>query len=129
MDREWAANDKVEVRIPLAFRYAAVDKEHPDRVAVVRGPVVMVQDAAVHEPLFGLPANDGELNKQLVASRPAGQYALMLTGKNAADPTAANSPAGGAPQAGAKFMPFYAIPEVNSYRMYFDRRDEPKPLW
>ncbi|HVT82123.1 MAG TPA: beta-L-arabinofuranosidase domain-containing protein [Phycisphaerae bacterium] len=129
IEREWKEGDKLEVRIPLAFRYVPVDKEHPDRVAVVRGPVVMVQDAAVHEPIFGLPKGDEELNKQLVASRPAGQYALLLTGRNAADPTAANGPANGPAQAGAKFMPFYAIPEVNSYRMYFDRREEPKPLW
>ncbi len=129
VEGDWKNGDKIEIHIPLAFRYQPVDKQHPDRVAVVRGPVVMVQDAAVHEPVFALPANDGELNKLLVPSRPAGQYAMLLSGKNAVDPTAANSPAGGPPQAGAKFMPFYAIPEVNSYRMYFDRKDTPVELW
>ena len=143
IDRDWANGDKVEIRIPLAFRYQAVDKQHPDRVAVVRGPVVMVQDASVHEPIFGLPANDEELNKVLVPSGagqrdtglpppPTSNFALLLTGKNALDPTAANSPGrggGGPPEAGARFMPFYAVLEVNAYRMYFDRKDAPKILW
>jgi DUF1680 family protein len=131
LERDWKTGDKVEIRFPLAFRYQPVDKWHPDRVAVVRGPVVMVQDAAVHEPIFALPPTDADLNNQLVSSRAAGQFALRLSGKNAADPTSANSPANaqGGPQAGAKFMPFYAIPEVNSYRIYFDRRESPVALW
>ena len=36
----------------------------------------------------------------------------------------------GTPQAGAaRFMPFYTVQEVNSYRMYFDRKDAPQVLW
>jgi DUF1680 family protein len=145
IDRDWANGDKVEIRIPLSFRYVPIDKQHPDRVAIVRGPTVMVQDASVHEPIFELPTTDEELNKVLIAPNapaqrdtglpppPASQFALVLTGKNAADPTAASSPGrggGGTPQAGARFIPFYAVKEVDpAYRMYHDRKDPPKILW
>ena len=29
----------------------------------------------------------------------------------------------------ATFQPFYAMPEVNSYRMYFDHKSLPYMLW
>jgi DUF1680 family protein len=127
IDREWSDGDKVEIRISLAFRYQPVDKWHADRVAVVRGPVVFVQDAAVHEPVYVLPANDEELNKLLTSDRLAGQFNLKLTGANATGSGPFAPP--GIAQAGAKFMPYYAIPEVNFYRMYFDRTDRPIVLW
>ncbi len=61
LDRQWNDGDQVQLQIPLPLRYEPVDKWHPERVAVVRGPVVLVQDAAVHEPVYALPANDEEL--------------------------------------------------------------------
>ena len=73
IEQEWKNGDKIEIRIPLSFRYVPVDQQHPDRVAVVRGPVVYVQDASVHEPVWGLPANDEELNQALFTSGP-GQH-------------------------------------------------------
>jgi DUF1680 family protein len=127
IDRQWSDGDKVEIRIPLAFRYVPVDKWHADRVAVVRGPVVFVQDAAVHEPVYALPANDEELNKLLAPDRLVGQFSLKLAGANSAGAGRFVPP--DVAQAGAKFMPYYAIPEVNSYRMYFDRSDRPVVLW
>src|SRR5204863_97750 len=43
LDRAWKNGDSVELRIPLVFRRVPVDKMHPERVAIMRGPVVMVQ--------------------------------------------------------------------------------------
>ena len=56
----------MEVTIPLHLRFSAVDKWHPQRLAVVRGPVVLVQEGNAHEPVFKLPETDEDLNKWLV---------------------------------------------------------------
>jgi hypothetical protein len=37
VQRTWAPGDRVEIRIPLRFRFSAVDPQHPHRIAVVRG--------------------------------------------------------------------------------------------
>ncbi len=55
IQRAWNAGDKVEVTIPLHLRFSAVDQWAPQRIAVVRGPVVLVQEANAHEPVFKLP--------------------------------------------------------------------------
>jgi hypothetical protein len=118
LDREWQNGDRVEISIPLRLRFEAVDRWHPDRVAVVRGPVVLVQDSSAHEPIFGLPQTDDELNEWLVPN----------TGRGAAPGTFALRPPNGQ-RVQALFQPFYAIPEVNTYRMYFDRDRLPFVLW
>src|SRR5208283_270754 len=46
LSRRWQSGDQVEIRIPLLFRRQAVDAQHPNRVALLRGPVVLVQDLA-----------------------------------------------------------------------------------
>jgi uncharacterized protein len=114
VDRQWKSGDQVEVKIPLPLRYQAVDRWHPDRVAIVRGPVVLVQDAAVHEAVHALPANDEELNQWLVPAGASGVFRMQPPDKV---------------NVVATFQPFYAMPEVNSYRMYFDRKSLPYMLW
>ncbi len=114
VDRRWKSGDQVEIKIPLPLRYQAVDRWHPDRVAVVRGPVVLVQDAAVHEAVHALPANDEELNQWLVPAGAPGVFRMQPPDKV---------------NVVATFQPFYAMPEVNSYRMYFDRNNLPYMLW
>lgn len=56
-----------------------------------------------------------------------GQFNLRLTGSNTTGAGRFAPPA--VAQAGAKVMPYYAIPEVSFYRMYFDRKDHPVVLW
>jgi DUF1680 family protein len=72
VDRSWNSGDKVEITIPLRMRWQAVDAQHPHRAAVVRGPVVLVQDGMIHEPIFRLPENNDDLNKYLVADNEEG---------------------------------------------------------
>lgn len=43
MHREWHPGDRITLRIPLHPRQAAIDEQHPQRVALVRGPVVLVR--------------------------------------------------------------------------------------
>ncbi len=114
VERTWNSGDKVEVTIPLRLRYSAVDKEHPYRIAVVRGPVVMVQEGNAHEPIFKLPDTEAELNQWLTPDRPRGYFSM-------------HPPDGTNVQ--AKFLPFYAAIESLAYRMYFDNDKLPFILW
>ena len=112
--RTWNPGDKVEVRIPLRLRFQAVDRWHPQRVAVVRGPVVMVQEGNAHEPVFKLPDSDEDLNKWLVADDIPGWFRM-------APPDGQNVI--------AKFLPFHEAIESLAYRMYFDNDKLPFILW
>jgi uncharacterized protein len=115
IDREWSSGDHVEITIPLRLRMLAVDAQHPHRVAIVRGPVVLVQDGGVHEPVFRLPYNDEDLNKWLVADEegPSVFRVVPPDGKHVM----------------AKFRPFYAVGPDYYYRMYFDLDALPVYLW
>ena len=115
INRTWASGDRVELHIPLILRLQAVDEQHPRRVAFVRGPVVLVQDGGVHEPVFKLPDNDADTNKYLVPDdEGAGVFRY--------------APADGK-KVMAKFRPFYAIGPDYYYRMYFDLDSLPVYLW
>ena len=114
LSRTWNKGDKVEVRIPLRFRYQAVDAHHPDRVAVVRGPVVMVEDNSHHNPLFRLPEGEDDLNAWLVPAAAPGVFAMERLGGR---------------KENLVFRPFYALGEGYPYRMYLDKKDLPIELW
>ena len=114
VDRTWNTGDRVDVRIPLHLRYQAVDRWHPRRVAIVRGPVVMALDYNYHDPAFQLPKEEADLPKWLVAddtpavfrvSRPDGRPVRL------------------------KIRPFYQMAEEFPYLMYFDPDAQPYPLW
>jgi uncharacterized protein len=115
VDRAWASGDRVEITIPLRMRMQAVEKAYPQRVAVVRGPVVMVQDAGAHEPIFALPTDPDQLNKQLVATD-EGAAVFRLVPPDGTDVQ-------------ARFRPFYSIGGDYYYRMYFDLDKLPMVLW
>jgi len=116
VDRSWNSGDKVEITIPLRMRWQAVDAQHPHRAAVVRGPVVLVQDGMIHEPIFRLPENNDDLNKYLVADNEEGPGVFRF-----APPDGANVM--------AKFRPFYSVGGDYYYRMYFDLDKLPVVLW
>lgn len=114
LNRTWNSGDRVDVHIPLELRMAAVDQQHPARVAIVRGPVVLALDYNYHDPNFMLPNNEGDLKKWLVpdtspvvfrVQRPDGKPIRL------------------------KFRPFYDFAEDFPYLMYFDLKDQPYALW
>jgi uncharacterized protein len=113
INRTWRSGDQVEIRIPLTLRMEPVDQQHPRRVAVVRGPVVLVLDDWVFEPIPRLP-EPGNIEKELVADNSSGVFRL--------------APPGG-DRIQAKFRPFYSIGEVTPYRMYHDLDSLPIPVW
>jgi DUF1680 family protein len=111
--RTWQSGDRVEIRIPLTLRVEAVDRQHPRRIAVVHGPVVLVLDDWVFETIPRLP-EPANLEKELVADASPGVFRL--------------APPGGE-RIQAKFRPFYAVGEVTPYRMYHDLDSLPIPVW
>jgi uncharacterized protein len=47
-NREWRTGDRVEVELPLKMRLEAVDRQHPDTVALLTGPLVLMPVS--HQP-------------------------------------------------------------------------------
>src|SRR5262249_50447169 len=46
IERTWQTGDQVTLHLPMALRTLPVDRQHPDRVAILYGPVVLAQDEA-----------------------------------------------------------------------------------
>jgi hypothetical protein len=110
LTRTWRDGDRVDVRIPLHLRTQAVDAQHPGRVAIVRGPIVLVLESDYHESAFRLPERDDDLEKWLVPDKEAGAFRVEV-------------PEGG--RVRSRVVPYYSVVENFSYKMYFDRRDLP----
>jgi DUF1680 family protein len=56
--RRWQDKDTIRLRLPLEFRVAPVDDKHPERVAMMRGPQMMVAvnpPEGLHETALTLP--------------------------------------------------------------------------
>lgn len=105
--RVWDPGDRISLEIPMRLKRMPIDKQHPNRVALVYGPVVLVQDGRYTRMPAHLP-DDDELAQYI---RPAGGGLRFEIAK----------PTGGvfAPAWGA-FLPFYGIGAGIPYRMYFD---------
>jgi uncharacterized protein len=130
IDRTWTAGDVVDVTIPLTLRMEPVNAFHPDRVAVVRGPVVLVLEGAYHDPNFHLPLRDEDLATWLVAEPggvPRGEWATGLPPTEYATNFRVEPP--DKRPVRLRFRPFYEIMENYPYFMYFDRRTLPWKLW
>jgi hypothetical protein len=113
LEREWQSGDSVEVTLPLRFRRAPIDGEHPDRFALMRGPVVYAQEDP-HKWLSSIPKAEEDLNK------------LMRAVDD--DPAVfqiANEPV--AQQRNA-FKPYYRFVELERHRIYFDAQQR-RVLW
>ena len=63
--REWRTGDTVELTLPLQMRLEAIDAKHPDTVALLRGPMVLM---AVKQAQHG-PVPEVAREKLLAAER------------------------------------------------------------
>jgi hypothetical protein len=131
--RTWTKGDRVELRIPLTFRMEPVDRLHQDRVAVVRGPVVMVLEGSYHDPNFRLPQRDEELETWLVPEEGStlarGIWSVGLPPPAADAPTVFRVVPPDKSAVRLRFRPFYEVGEGYPYFMYFDRKELPWRLW
>ncbi len=114
IEREWNPGDKIDVRIPLRLRYERVDRWHPFRVAILRGPVVMALDYNYHAPWFELPKSEVALDKWLVPDEAPATFRVVRPDKKPVR---------------LKFRPFYQVQEDFPYLVYFDLGKEPYALW
>jgi uncharacterized protein len=103
VSRRWQSGDQVEIRIPLLFRGQAVDVQHPNRVALLRGPVVLVQDLAA-SAMPTIPKDD-DLQSWLAPTERPGVFRL-----------APSNPG----RLTGEFAFYYTLGESHPYRMYFD---------
>jgi DUF1680 family protein len=104
LEREWRGGDRVEMRIPLRFRRVPIDRWHPDRVAIVRGPAVYAQQIP-HKLLVHPPRDDEALNDWLLPTDRPGLFRFR-----------------GQVEASQRddFKPFYDFAEMERYRLYTD---------
>ena len=93
--QRWNRGDLVKVRLPMSPRLVPIDKQHPDRVAVVVGPVVLVRE---NESSTAVMERDP--SKILPSGEPL-EYRVQA-------------------QPGRPFVPFYRVGEGALYGMYFD---------
>ena len=113
IQREWQPGDTVEINIPLHFRRVPIDQQHPNRIALVRGPVVYGQEDP-HKWLSQIPSGDDELDKRM---KPLANNPAIFQIDN--EPVVQQRNA---------FKPFYSFVELERYRMYFDSKDR-RVLW
>jgi DUF1680 family protein len=129
--RPWSDGDRVEITIPLAMRMQAVDAQHPDRVALMRGPLALVLEGSYHDPNFRLPSSDAELDKWIVAEpwrKPSGILARMDPPPTERATVYRVTPPDGS-RVGQRFRAMYDVGENYPYFMYFDRQALPVKLW
>ena len=113
ISREWKPDDTVEITIPLNFRRVPIDEQHPNRVAIVRGPVVYAQEDP-HKWLSDIPVSDDELDRLM---KPLADNPAIFQIEN--EPVVQQRNA---------FRPYYSFLELERYRMYFDSKHR-RVLW
>jgi DUF1680 family protein len=132
VSRTWTSGDRLEIRIPLTLRMESVDRQHPDRVAIVRGPTVLALEGAYHDPRFRLPSRDEELQTWLVPEEGTLPRGVWSVGPEVEGGTYATSfrvqPSDGS-AVRLRFRPFYELAENYPYFMYFDRGAPAVRLW
>jgi DUF1680 family protein len=109
VSRTWRNGDRITIRVPMRLRAEAVDKQHPDRVAILYGPVALVEDLRFN---LGLQLPPGHHAPEDLAARLRPEAGNPL-GFEVADPP------GQAIRSG-RFYPYYDSPPGIPYRMYHD---------
>ena len=130
IERVWKDGDRIDLEIPLLFRLSPADPHMPDRVALMRGPVVFVLEGAYHDTAFRLPNDDAALAAWLQpepGGRPRGIHGAYTP--QADPPTIFSVIPPDGPPARLRFRPFYEIGEGYPYFMYFDRNAPLQRLW
>lgn len=96
IDRTWRTGDRVAIRIPMELALRPVDAQHPHRVAVVYGPVVLVQD------------------REMIVAPSQADLSKWITPQGGPLEFQADQRSRGT------FIPFFRVGHNSSYCMYFD---------
>ncbi len=131
VERTWSKGDRVEIHIPLTLRMEAVDRWHPDRVAVMRGPTTLVLEGGYHDPEFRLPEHDADLETWLVPEPWSEDIGSLMPVEDSSVPRPTIFRV--APPDGSKvilrFRPLWDVGKDYPYFAYFDRDRLPQSLW
>jgi hypothetical protein len=104
LERTWQPGDEVTLRLPMALRMLPVDRQHPDRVAILYGPVVLAQDEACCRRPFALEPG-ARLESRLVCDAVPLRFNIVDT----------------APERHRRYLePLYRFTEFWPYWVYFD---------
>ena len=104
IDREWKSGDTVVVTIPMALRTVPVDRQHPDRAAILYGPVALAQDEACCRRPFSI-APTTELNTRLIREGQGLRFRMTNV----------------VPERHTRYLqPLYSVPGFWPYWVYFD---------
>jgi hypothetical protein len=106
--RIWQKGDRIDIRIPMRLRAEPIDEQHPERVAILYGPVVLVEDLRFN---LGLQMQAGHHSPEdLTARLRQGENPLHF---DVIDPPDQVIRSG-------RFYPYYAAQRDIPYRMYHD---------
>jgi DUF1680 family protein len=94
--RTWASGDRVTLQLPMQIAFAPIDEQHPHRVAVTYGPVVLVRN---QDPILVPKGSDA--SQWIVAKGQPLEFS-------------------GLTQPHGSFLPFYKVGMGTPYNMYFD---------
>ncbi|MBI3710046.1 MAG: glycoside hydrolase family 127 protein [Proteobacteria bacterium] len=104
IEREWAPEDCLIIGMKMALRMVPVDRQHPDRVAVMFGPVVLAQDEACCRRPFAMDRNY-DLTTRLIREGTSLRFRLVDTFTE---------------RHTRYLQPFYDFPAFWPYWVYFD---------
>ncbi|MBS1874443.1 MAG: glycoside hydrolase family 127 protein [Acidobacteria bacterium] len=109
IERGWRDGDRIVLRVPLSLRAEPVDARHPDRVAILYGPVVLVEDLRFN---LGLQMTPGRHSTTDLAARlrPEKGHPLRF---EVIDPPSQVVHSG-------RFFPYWDAAAGLPYRMYHD---------
>jgi uncharacterized protein len=109
IEREWQPRDAVVVRVPMSLRMVPIDRQHPGRVAILYGPLVLAQDEACCRRPFAL-ARGSELAARLVREGPEPRFRITNTD----------------PERHVRYLqPLHTLPGFWPYWVYFDLAEPP----
>ena len=104
IEREWRDGDAVAITLPMELRTVPVDRQHPERAAVMFGPVVLAQDEACCRRPFAI-APTTELTTRLVREGSPLRFRITNT----------------TPERHTRYLqPLYSLPGFWPYWVYFD---------
>ncbi len=96
IERTWSSGDQVTLKFPMRIAFEPIDEQHPHRVAITYGPVVLVRN---QDPILTPQGNS--VSEWIVARGQPLEF------------SAVNQPHG-------TFLPFYKVSKGTPYNMYFD---------
>jgi DUF1680 family protein len=109
IERTWKTGDEIALRLPMALRTLPVDRQHPDRVAILYGPVVLAQDEACCRRPFALEQG-ARLESRLVCDAVPLRFNLVDT----------------EPERHRRWLePLYRFPGFWPHWVYFDLKAPP----